>query len=90
MDSAGEPHVLDFGLARWRPGAEAFGPELSRLTRTEGFVGTPAYAAPAIVAGSKVPPAEDADLSARSGAIFSGPTDPIPFPAFESSRRAMK
>ncbi len=43
IDGAGEPHVLDFGLARLAPGV---GPEISRLTRTDGFVGTPVYAPP--------------------------------------------
>lgn len=46
IDAGGAPHVLDFGMARWRPGSGQWGPEPSRLTRTEGFVGTPAYAAP--------------------------------------------
>ncbi|MCO6439452.1 MAG: serine/threonine protein kinase [Phycisphaerae bacterium] len=42
------PRILDFGLAKF---AEADG--LSTLTATEGFVGTPAYAAPEKLAGQR-------------------------------------
>ena len=41
VDRAGRPRVLDFGLARRLDAADAPEP-----TRTLGFVGTPAYAAP--------------------------------------------
>ena len=41
IDASGRPRVLDFGLAR-----RVDGPDAGDLTRTVGFVGTPAYAAP--------------------------------------------
>lgn len=41
VDSAGEPHVLDFGLARRREHTSDAG-----LTCTGAFLGTPAYASP--------------------------------------------
>lgn len=41
VDGHGRPRVLDFGLAR-RVDAE----EADEMTRTAGFIGTPAYAAP--------------------------------------------
>jgi serine/threonine protein kinase/tetratricopeptide (TPR) repeat protein len=42
VDSDGRPHLLDFGLAK----RTLMDPDESRLTRSEQFLGTPAYAAP--------------------------------------------
>jgi serine/threonine protein kinase len=55
VDAAGEPHVLDFGLAKIVSGRPRFESGMAEgmrdagrapLTDTQGFVGTPAYAAP--------------------------------------------
>jgi tetratricopeptide (TPR) repeat protein/tRNA A-37 threonylcarbamoyl transferase component Bud32 len=60
VDRAGQPHVLDFGLARLvAPDAGRAGATLS-----EGFVGTPAYASPEQVSGKR------AEIDARSD-VFS-------------------
>lgn len=43
VDQAGEPHVLDFGLARI---LSPLSPDSVFATQTTGFVGTPAFASP--------------------------------------------
>ncbi len=43
VDASGAPHVLDFGLAKLTTGDES---DAARLTFTQEFVGTPAYASP--------------------------------------------
>jgi len=43
VDAGGEPHLLDFGLAKLTGHAEL---DLATLTQTSDFIGTPAYAAP--------------------------------------------
>jgi serine/threonine protein kinase/tetratricopeptide (TPR) repeat protein len=48
IDARGEPHILDFGLAR----ALAVDAEQSRLTLPDTFLGTLAYASPEQVRGS--------------------------------------
>jgi tetratricopeptide (TPR) repeat protein len=50
VDASGEPHVLDFGLARLAgPGSDA----ATRLTRSEGFIGTLAYSSPEQLRGER-------------------------------------
>lgn len=52
VDTTGQPHVLDFGLAKGIPGKfatfaeEASDSNLYDLTLSHGFVGTPSYASP--------------------------------------------
>jgi len=48
VEPSGEPHVLDFGLAKLVGPADGGAAE---LTRTQDFLGTPAYAAPEQVRG---------------------------------------
>jgi hypothetical protein len=45
MDSDGQPHVVDFGVAKW---IESEAAELENLNRSEGVVGTRGYIAPEI------------------------------------------
>lgn len=54
IDSAGEPHVTDFGLAKQLDAAAS-------LTRTGAVLGTPAYMAPELASGDRgsVGPASD-------------------------------
>jgi eukaryotic-like serine/threonine-protein kinase len=47
VDDAGEPHIIDFGLARQELGGRGAAP-----TMTEDFVGTRAYASPEQVSGA--------------------------------------
>jgi non-specific serine/threonine protein kinase/serine/threonine-protein kinase len=46
VDAAGQPHVLDFGLAASMESATRGGSDATRVMLTHAFVGTPAYAAP--------------------------------------------
>lgn len=47
VDAQGQPHVLDFGLAKLREGESA----AALRTATGAFVGTPAFAAPELLSG---------------------------------------
>ncbi len=53
VDSAGEPHVLDFGIAKIRAGSDFAELRIGRPTETQPgeFAGTLAYASPEQVAG---------------------------------------
>ncbi|WP_424184055.1 serine/threonine-protein kinase [Actinokineospora sp. G85] len=51
LDEAGEPHLVDFGLALLA--------EATRLTRSDRMVGTAAYLSPEQVRGAEVGPAAD-------------------------------
>jgi serine/threonine-protein kinase len=52
LDSDGQPHVTDFGLARRVEGGES-------LTRTGAIVGTPSYMAPEQAEGKRATPSSD-------------------------------
>ncbi|KAA3614309.1 MAG: serine/threonine protein kinase [Planctomycetota bacterium] len=52
VDASGQPHVLDFGLAKRTEPAERT--EFYGLTTASGFLGTPAYASPEQLAGGAV------------------------------------
>ncbi len=58
LDSTGQPHVTDFGLAKWVVPEDAA--TLDSLTQSGAILGTPAYMAPEQAAGHKqITPAAD-------------------------------
>lgn len=67
VDRAGQPRVLDFGVACWfgAPGADA-----SRITLTGEFAGTLAYAAPEQVSGVSGAPDLRSDLYALGVILY--------------------
>ncbi|GMU83699.1 MAG: hypothetical protein AMXMBFR47_35690 [Planctomycetota bacterium] len=75
VDAAGEPHVLDFGLAK-RLGATD---DCSRLTAAGDFLGTPIYAAPEQVQGRNDDVDVRTDVYALGGLLYEFITDRPPF-----------
>lgn len=77
VDDAGQPHVLDFGLAKRFAGAP--GGEAAEVTRTGEFLGTPTHAAPEQLRGERLD--ERADVYALGVLIFEMLTGECPFDA---------
>jgi tetratricopeptide (TPR) repeat protein/tRNA A-37 threonylcarbamoyl transferase component Bud32 len=67
VDDAGSPHVVDFGLAKT---AAADDSAAARLTLTQEFLGTPAYAAPEHVGESGVAVDARADVYALGAVLY--------------------
>lgn len=67
VDSAGQPRVLDFGVACWFGGS---GAESARITLTGEFAGTLAYAAPEQVSGVAGAPDLRSDLYALGVMLY--------------------
>ena len=75
VDDSGQPHVLDFGLAK-RFG-DTSGGEAAEVTRTGEFVGTPTHAAPEQLRGERLD--ERADVYALGVLLFEMLTGECPF-----------
>jgi ABC-type amino acid transport substrate-binding protein len=76
LDEHGEPHVTDFGLAKWVAADEAA--TLNTLTQSGAILGTPGYMAPEQAAGRKqVTPA--ADVHALGAILYHMLTGRPPF-----------
>ena len=74
LDTDGEPHLTDFGLARL---VEAE----STVTRTEGIMGTPGYMAPEQAVGSKAQLTSATDVYGLGAVLYQLLTSQPPFAA---------
>jgi WD40 repeat protein len=72
IDSAGRPHLMDFGLAYWRE-------ETHQLTQDGAVLGTPAYMAPEQAAGQQGPPLPASDQYALGVLLYQLLTGQTPF-----------
>jgi eukaryotic-like serine/threonine-protein kinase len=77
VDRDGRPHVLDFGLAASLADPAPGSP---RLTRTTQFVGTPAYAAPELLAGDAASVDERVDVYGVGVLLYEAFTGTGPYP----------
>ncbi len=77
-DAAGEPHVLDFGLAK----LDQFGDseEASAVTQTGQYLGTPAYSAPEQVRGASDGVDVRSDVYALGVVLYETLTGCMPYP----------
>lgn len=77
VDVADQPHVLDFGLAKFLNEAES---SQAALTRTQDLVGTPAYAAPEQVRGEQDAVDVRTDVYALGVVLYQLLTGRLPHP----------
>jgi tRNA A-37 threonylcarbamoyl transferase component Bud32 len=76
VDTAGEPHLLDFGLAKL---TERQTPVAATLTAPDDFVGTPAYAAPEQVSLGAAATDVRTDLYALGVMFYQAMTGALPY-----------
>lgn len=76
VDAAGHPHILDFGLAKVLTTDDSQSPH---LTRTQGFVGTPAYASPEQVIGHQAAVDVRSDVYSLGVILFQMLTGHLPY-----------
>jgi serine/threonine-protein kinase len=79
LDHEGEPHVTDFGLAKWVSGAADAG--TSSLTRTGAVVGTPAYMSPEQAFGAPAGLTRASDVYSLGTILYEMVTGRPPFRA---------
>lgn len=77
VDAADRPHILDFGLAKVLGPDE---PDAAHLTRTQGFVGTPAYASPEQIRGNPSEIDVRSDVYSLGVILFQMLTGQMPYP----------
>src|SRR5262245_5018820 len=86
LDTSGEPHLADFGLARL---VEAE----STVTRTEEMMGTPSYMAPEQIVGSNAQLTSATDVYGLGAVLYQLLTGHLPFAAdttYETIRRLLE
>ena len=86
VDANGEPHILDFGLAKIVGGGE----EQSRLTVTGAFVGTLAYAAPEQVQGRPELLGTVTDVYALGVILYEMFTGHFPYPVIGTMAEVLR
>jgi TolB-like protein/Tfp pilus assembly protein PilF len=74
LDTNGEPHLADFGLARLVEAERT-------VTRTEGMMGTPSYMAPEQVVGSNAQLTSATDVYGLGAVLYKLLTGHLPFAA---------
>ena len=78
LDTNGEPHLADFGLARLVEAERT-------VTRTEGMMGTPSYMAPEQVVGSNAQLTPATDVYGLGAVLYQLLTGHLPFAADTTS-----
>lgn len=89
VDAAGEPHVVDFGLAK-APGGAGAGADAAAMTMTGEFMGTLAYAAPEQLKGDPALIDTRTDVFALGVILYEMVTGHRPFPEQGSMLEVLK
>ena len=79
VDRSGEPHVLDFGLAKWAEGCED-ATVTADLTQTGQFLGSLLWAAPEQLEGDQRDVDSRSDVYSLGVMLFQGLTGRMPYP----------